>query len=398
MHNTVQGIEITYADACIRALLAARRGLMYMPVVQATAFTKYGKRDTRGLDSGTEIAIKEHIRRFKDDAILVTEETDEEFGRHWPANTDFPVVFICDPTDRSKYLDMFLKEASKKEQIGNKKVGELLYGCNREEVWRNLFAPGKDELPLSIVSPTSAITCVRRGRPLFTAIVNYLTDQIFIAGPTGVFSLNLPDYHKTEAVNEINFTFITNHGTRLYFPSATEMCPAQDDHLRFATFLGKAGYQENFDATAIFLGQTPETFRHHAEPGGPSRVLYLSELQKGFGPMGFVMANGEKIGEFVHWLPFVIYGTTHNGQRALALYEVSIERPWTKEGVLMSTSPPYSIFREQDGNHGHYLDVRRLRKFEHPSHFRSTIVVTQADNNPLCEIMGTHCYREIQLA
>lgn len=392
----MQGIEMFYADACIHAVLAARRALMHMPIVQALGKTRYGKGDTYGLDGGPEIAIKEFIHRLKDDALLVTEETDAQFGSHWSDSTQYPVTFFCDPTDRSKFLRLFIERANTSGK-DDRKVGELLYGCDREAEWRGIFPAEKPELPLSIVSPSTAITCVRHGKPLFTAIVSYLTDQIYIAGPTGTFMLKLPDYRNTKAVQEIDFAFITNHGQPLHFLPAQEMCPTDDDCLRFSTFLGKPGYQENFDATAMFVGRIPKDFLHHSEPGGPSRALYLSELQRGHGPMGFVMSNGEKIGEFIHWLPFVMNGKSADGQKALTAYEVSIERPWTKEGVLMSTSPPYSIFRERADRGGHYLDVRRLRKFEHPSHFRSTLVVTQADNGTLRGIMGQHCYREILL-
>ncbi len=390
----MQGIETLYADACIQAVLAARHALMHMPIEQALGKTRYGKGDTYGLDGGPEIAIKNVIHRLKDDALFVTEETDPQFGSHWSDGTQFPVTFFCDPTDRSKFLRLFIERANASGR-NSRKVGELLYECDREAEWGKIFPEGKIELPLSIVSPSTAITCVRHGRPLFSAIVSYLTDQIFIAGPTGAFMLKLPDYRNTKAVQEVNFTFITNHGQLLHFLSAQEMCLTDDECLRYATFLGKAGYQENFDATAMFVGRTPKDFLHHTEPGGPSRALYLSELQRGHGPMGFVMSNGEKIGEFVHWLTFVMNGKLADGQKALTMYEVSIERPWTKEGILMSTSPPYSIFRERTDRGDYYLDVRRLRKFTHPSHFRSTLVVTQADNSTLRGIMGQHCYREI---
>lgn len=402
MHHApaLEGLARCYADACILAVMSARQSIMHMLIFQALDKTRYGKGvmgDTLGLDGRPEIAIRDVVHRFARDAILITEETDDDTARGWPVDSSLPVVFVCDPTDRSKFFAKFL-ESLKASGHGERHTGEVLYQTDREALWEEVFrnSPSR-ETPLSIVGPLSAITCIRNGRPFFAAMVSYLTDQITIAGPTGVYTLNLPDYRNKSAVDAVNFELITNHGQRLHFQTAAQACPSQDDHLRFATYLGKSGYAENFDATAIFVGQHPKDYLHHSEPGGPSRVLYLSDLQRGHGPIGFVMSNGEKIGEFVHWLPFVIYGTTQDGQRALSLYEVSIDRPWTKDGILMSTSEPYSLFRMRPDQTGHYLDVRRLRKFSHPSHFRSTLVVTHADNGPLREVMGLQEYREIVL-
>ena len=142
-------------------------------------------------------------------------------------------------------------------------------------------------------------------------------------------------------------------------------------------------------------GKNPDDFLHHTEPGGPSRVLYLSELQKGHGSIGFIMANGEKIGEWIHWLAFAKFARTQEGGQKLRVFEVSIERPWTKDGVLMSTSPPYSIF-SSDGQET-YLDVSRLRNFDMPSRFRSMLVITQSDNDRVVNIMRRHDYLEIDL-
>lgn len=381
------GIEMCYANAVIRALLSARSTLMHMPTVRALNTAKGGKKDTLGLDSGTEGAIEGVIREFDPDADIITEET---VGRRCAGAK---TILICDPVDRSKFLRRYIEGFG---TWGNdKKVGDLIYHPSREEVWSDVFA-GKPELPLTIVSPTSALTCIRDGKPVFTAIVNYLSDRIYIAGPMGVYSVKIPDYREAEAVSKVDLDYIMDRGERIFFPSAARACPSHDDQLRFATFLGKAGYQENFDATAMFHGQVSKEFLHHAEPGGPSRVLYLSDLELGHGPIGFVMSNGEKIGEFVHWLAFAMFGTRRDGQKALRVYEVTSDRPCAKDGVYMSTLPAYSMFQEREGG-AHFLDMQKVQALPHPNHFRATIIVTAADNGTVREIMRMNGFREIKL-
>ena len=142
----------------------------------------------------------------------------------------------------------------------------------------------------------------------------------------------------------------------------------------------------------IFV-KNPDDFLHHTEPGGPARALYLSELQNGHSPVGFILANGEKIGEWIHWLAFAKYARNHEGGKALKVFEISIERPWTKDGILMSTSRPYSIFRGRDKDA--YFDISQLRNFLTPSKFRSMIVVTPYDNDWIIFKMQQHNYREV---
>lgn len=396
----MKAIEIFYANACINAALAARHDLLNMPLHRAVNKSRYGKSDTLGLDGVPEITIRQYVSKVSGDAILITEESDEQFSAHWSEMGGAPPIFTSDPTDRSAQFKSFLNLIGK-NHLESTKVGDLLYTVDRQAMWCEMFTgqtPAETpELPLTIVSPTCAVTCILHGQPLFTAIVNYLADCIYIAGPMGAWQFRLPDYRNPTAVADIDLKFILNHGEKITFPSSKDVCANDAEARRCTTFLGKSGYQENFDATAVFLGENPRDFIHHQKPGGPTRILYLSELQRGHGPIGFVMSNGEKIGEFIHWLTFIAYCKTDGDDRSLSLFEVSIDRPWTKEGILMSTSPPYSIFREcPDGRH-HFLDMRRLRKFKHPSHFRSTIVVTQEDNSAVRAIMGTNNYREIIL-
>jgi hypothetical protein len=385
----MKGIEKVYTNLGIKSVVTAWSILMGTSVEEASSLRKYGKSDTLGMDAIPEISIKKCIEEFTDEAILVTEETDEITTKYWPKNPDpflQPPIFFSDPVDRSKFLKKFLVERAKDKFA---KVGEILSENGAIEFWEEKIG----SRPAIITGATISITCVIKGRTLFSVILNIVTQTIFIACPAGVFQMKLPRYSEMRKLEEVNLDYITKAGRAIIFSSAKKVCKTPDDFKRFATFLGKSGYRENFNDSMIFL-DNPDKYLHHVEPGGPSRALYLSEFQNGSGPVGFILANGEKIGEWVHWLPFVKYAKNLDGGRALKIFEISIERPWTKEAILMSAAPPYSVFRHKKGEDC-YFNISRLRDFDKPSHFRSMIVVTPYDNERIISIMHQNGYREV---
>ena len=166
---------------------------------------------------------------------------------------------------------------------------------------------------------------------------------------------------------------------------------------RFVTFLGKDGYEDNLLGSKFIQ----ENFRkdlHYDLPGGPSRVLYLSELQPMDHPIGFVLANGEKIGEWIHWFAFCRFAFSPDDLRkpALVLYEVSEDRPFTKEGILMSPSPPYSIFKVVDPvTRKVVLDVDRLEDFPKPSRYRGMLLMASSSNRTAIRNAIQHGHRAI---
>jgi hypothetical protein len=152
---------------------------------------------------------------------------------------------------------------------------------------------------------------------------------------------------------------------------------------------------ENLNDSMVFL-RDPTKLVVYDAPGGPSRILYLSSLNatKTKADLGFILANGEKITEWIHWLPFIRFAENEDGGPALKLFEVSIERPWTKEGILMSTSPTYSIFVERGGK-DFEIDLGRLSHYSNPSQYRGMLVATSHDNERVANLMLQHGYREI---
>jgi hypothetical protein len=154
------------------------------------------------------------------------------------------------------------------------------------------------------------------------------------------------------------------------------------------------GYPENFHDSKILSQEDVAKYLHHDEPGGPSRILYLSEFQHKDIPVGFILANGEKIGEWIHWLAFVKYAKNSQNNPSLKIFEVKIKRPWTKEGIIMSPFGPYSIFRHKKGE-DKFLNISRLRDFDRPSHFRAMIVITFFDNETIINNMRRKNYNEV---
>ena len=383
----MQGIEREYCDVCINALVGAWRALMDVRATESLRKVRYGKGDTLGFDAITEITIKERLEHFDRHAIFITEELDDQAHRRWPTDSDpikQPLMFFCDPTDRSSQLKIFFERVSQDEPT--EKIGDLMNRCDPKKLWETTFEP-----PAIITGSTSAITCVRKGEIVFSIILNFIAGTIYVATDIGIFWYRLRNFsdHRNEG---INLTEITKKGKQLRFPGVNDLGYSLDDCRRFVTFLGKEGYRENFEDSMLFV-EDPEKLLHHSNPPGPPRVLYLSEFQKDYGPVGFILCNGEKIGEWMHWLSFVKYAQNDNGGHALRAYEISLERPWTKNGMLMSTSPAYSIFCESKDKM--YLDISRLRNFERPSQFRCMMVVLPFDNERVIHVLKQHQYREI---
>ncbi len=386
----MQGIEQTYCNICINAVIGAWCELKESSVAEALRPSRYGKGDTLGLDAGPEITIVGRLREFDQHAILITEELDDQAHRRWPTDSDpirQPLMFFCDPTDRSVQLKLFLETISRDNDPAAK-VGTLMNDCkpSAKQKWEELI-----EGPAEITGSTSAITCVRKGKVIFSVILNYITDAIYVAAEAGVFQHSLQKFG--DPSNEgLTLDDIIIEGKKVVFQSTRELSHSPDECKRFVTFLGKTGYRENFDDSQLFAGE-PDKYLHHREPPGPLRTLYLSEYQIAHSPIGFILANGEKIGEWMHWLPFVKFARNKVGERALRVFEIALERPWTKSGMLMSTSPEYSIFTQEEDML--YLDISRLRNFRRPSQFRAMLVVTRYDNERMIHILQQQEYREV---
>lgn len=339
------------------------------------------------MDAGPEIIICQELGAYDAGAVVITEEigsrgarVDNDTFRPNDPQT-FRTVFISDPTDRSNQLKEFLAGLPKEMKIG------AIFGSSRAKtIWESKFGS-----PCSITGATSAISCVRRGVPIFSVIINYITQEMMVSCAAGNRILKLP----AERQVPIDLNYVLIHGKNLLFPNIGGRKCMQ----KFVTFLGdtgKVGYRENFLDSGFMTEAQIAANLYYDKPGGPSRVLYLSSLQPRHSTIGFVLANGEKIGEWIHWLSFVQFARSeHDDSRpALIVYEVFQDRPWTKEGVLMSTPREYSVFREYGGKL--YIDTSRLLGTLNPSKLRSTLIVAPFDNRWVVRFSSQSGYRAIR--
>lgn len=384
----MQGVEKSHLNAAISAALTAYSDLLHSTVDDALRpIAAYGKKDTLGMDAGPEIIICEELARYDAGAIVITEEVGSR-GVNVDGDTfrpndpqTFRTVFISDPTDRSNQLKEFLSDFPRDTVIN-----DIFGSAEVISKWEAKFGA-----PASITGATSAISCVRRGVPIFAVIINYITREIAISCAAGNRITKLPN----DVESQINFDYIQANGQVILFPSIN----AVGEMKRFVTFLGdagKAGYKENFIDSGFMQESQVAQFLHYGKPGGPSRTLYLSDLQPQSSPVGFILANGEKIGEWIHWLSFVQYARCQHddSKPALILYEVFQDRPWTKDGVLMSTPPNYSVFRQYNGRL--YVDTSWLLRMPNPSKLRSTLIVAPYDNRWVVRFSSQSGYRPIR--
>ncbi|MDD5068232.1 MAG: hypothetical protein PHS53_04270 [Candidatus Pacebacteria bacterium] len=369
----MQGVEVAHLNAAIKAGLKATYDFWNSTVEEALRpVSKYGKKDTLGMDAGPEITICEALAQYDSGGVVVTEEIGsreekhrEDLFRVGNPNT-FRTVWVSDPTDRSNQLKLFLNGGPK-----DRRIGDILNEADSIKRWENDFGS-----PAVITGACSAISCIRRGVPIFSVIVNYITRHLVVSCAAGNRILVLPP----ERPELVDLQYVRERGELLDFPGIDG---DTESMRRFVTFLGdvgKVGYKENFDDSGLMGAEEMKKHLHYALPGGPARVLYLSSLQPKDKRIGFILANGEKIGEWAHWLSFLQFAKsqTDESQPALRLYEVYQDRPWTKEGILMSTPPNYSIFREHDSEM--HMDIGQLLTMSNPSQFRSTLIMSPYDN------------------
>lgn len=383
------GIEEAYCNVCIKAVLGGFQSLMQARVVDEALrpVNMYGKVDTLGLDAIPEIRIGTELSHFDQYAVLITEEIGQISNPlaivSENENRGPRTFFVCDPTDRSNQLRDFLQQFKETDLT----VLEVLNQAGAVQSWEEKF--GK---PVSITGAYSALTCIRRGIPICSVLLNYISRHIVVACSAGIFSMDLSDLKEATFDNNIiNINYIKEKGVPVYFRHIEHASTK-----RFVTFLGKKGYQENFLESCLLTQKEMSQWLHYDLPGGPSRPLYLSSLHEGNPPIGFILANGEKIGEWVHWFTMARFATMEKDLRepALRIYEIHLERPWTRDGYLMSTSRAYSIFKEVERGKV-LMSVDRLRELDNPSKYRSTLLVAPASNTWTVQIMRQYGYRPL---
>lgn len=360
----MEGIERAYLNAAILAVLKANQNLGLLQCQKALQKVPYGKADTLELDATPENTIKQVLTDcFDKNLVLITEEAGKS-ANFFEADA---VIVFSDPMDGSKILAGFLANNVPDKFM---RLKEIFANKEYLETWAQ-----KHEGPVSITGCCCSVTAVKAGAILFNVMVNYLTQEIFIACQAGIYHRAISKILPAEEDWESTFF---DKKMRRDWPQISFPNPTLQDEEKFITYVRKEVYVRNFEH--INLIGAPDDRQRTLDVSGPARILYLSSLNDS--PVGFILANGEKIGEWLGWLAYARFAESGH-EPILQVYEISFENPGTIEKVLMAPGPHYSIF-ETVARSGKEevtkISLARLRSFENPSHYRATILVTHKNN------------------
>lgn len=384
--------EMEYIDRnrctkVIQCVLEAYQNFKESTVAELLAPTAYGKGDTLAFDASPEIFLNRSLERFDSDSIFLTEEIGRtKVIRFSHSIEDQPLVLISDPVDRSAFLKTFLEEEVEQKQ--DTKFKEVIARSDCAERWEDRCKGGA----AMIGGPTLAITAIKKGSPLFSVILNYLTQDLFVASKAGKSHFSLNDISARE-IGDITLERVISQGEPIKFRKKRQY--PFDDFKNYYTFLGKKKYEQHFKDAKIFSQDSLSSENLiYDEPGGPTRILYLSSLCSE--PVGFIVANGEKIIEWIHWLPYLCL--QEQGEVPLRVFLVYFDRPYMKKGFLMSPSPAYSIFRQsgKKGEGSYLIDLNKLRDHDNPSLYRSMLVIAPVENPWVSPRMIESEYLEIE--
>ncbi len=358
----MKGIELQFLRECIEALCKARSALLSLSCEDAISKSNFGKGDTLWLDAAPEIAISKSLCDDFDRYVpLITEEigsSDKLRG------TEGEVVYFSDPMDRSKVLKNFLEKHTGK-------VKDIFNNENTINEWEAAYS---DEIELS--GPYGSITAIRNDDILFNVMINYITGVIYLASDAGVGKLSMSDIfdENEQAIIKrtrdlLNNVEVISFGGNINEPK------------KFIAYCVGRKYEDNLISAKIFGNDNIEHIRKkylkYDNPGGPARILYLKSPLNS----GFILSNGEKIGEWLGWLAYVKYCP-----QKLRAYEISFDSTWTRDQILMAPGPAYSILVnkiEEDIGISFVkvkLNMSKLKFLDNPSRYRSTILICPETN------------------
>lgn len=314
-----------------------------------------------------EEAIRNILNREQE--VLVSEEkvwTDEDLKnvRKKVREGIKLTWFICDPMDVSRSLTDLLESECNKSKL----VGAVLE--NATTWWKNKF-----DGPIVVTGSTTALTCIKDGLPEFSLTFNYLTREVVFASTAGIVKSCVSNNSNSNDLNVLR-------GKRVDFNPLSNRGSVDESSQRFIAFTGSpAVYLENLIATGL-CQQDIQLMKRT----GPPRPLYLSDLHT---PVGYIVSNGEKIGEWIHWLPYVRFA--RDSEPILNLYEVMHGQPCKRDGISMAPDFNQSLFKEVNPIKGEYcLACERLLIYKHPGLFRTTLVVAPWDNLWVVKNMASH--------
>jgi hypothetical protein len=362
----MEGVERQYLRECINALCEARTALMELKCKDAVTSGSYGKSDTLLLDDRPEMVIIDVLSEFDSHLPMITEEIGA--NKRLEGREDEFVCF-CDPMDRSKVLSEFLA------RFPAEQVATVFQDSNVVREWES-EGGGNVEL----TGPYGSITAIRHRQVLFNVMINYITGVVYVASDQDVGSLPASEIY---ADGDRRILKRSHELIRMLQPitfderRAEPTCPPDS----FVAYCRDQRYLDNLLAANIFVNENIKEIcdKHLAydRPGGPARILYLKDPSA----VGFILANGEKIGEWLGWLAYVRFLWPK-----LRAFELSFDSSWTKDQILMSPGQAYSILGDQIGvERGRcykiaQINMPKLRFLDDPSRYRSTILICPESN------------------
>ena len=371
------GIERQFLRECVEALCNARNALLELTCEEAISRSKFGKGDTLYLDAAPELAIiKALCEEFDKYLPLITEEVGSSDKLR---GIEHEAVFFSDPMDRSKILAQFL--------LGrNGKLAAVFSDEETVDDWENRFG-GNIELS----GPYGSITAIRHNNILFNVMINYITGTIYVASDANLGKISMSDIYENGDEPILKRTgYIINNFKPISFGKSLK------DPKKFVTFCEGSKYEDNLISSGIFEKcDLEEMFSEHVvlkNPGGPARILYLQSPPA----CSFILANGEKIGEWLGWLAYVKYSAGK-----LRAYEISFDKTWTRDQILMAPGPAYSILVNDilEDKGLPYANVQvnmlKLQFLDNPSRYRSTLLICPETNREI--IMKMSIQKRVEL-
>lgn len=371
------GIERKYLRECIEALCNARSSLLNLTCEEAISKSKRGKIDSLYLDSAPELLIiKTLCEDFDHHLPLITEEIGTSIRLN---GTEDEAVYFSDPMDRSKVLADYLKG---KEGT----IDSVFKDIEAKKEWENKYGSN-----IELSGPYGSITAIRHFNILFNVMINYITGSIYVASDVGIGKISISDIYENEEEPSLKRT---KHIISNIKPVTFGKCLR--DTKKFVAFCDGAKYEDNLFSSGIFEKSIQQkVLNDHLllrNPGGPARILYLQEPPS----CSFIMSNGEKIGEWIGWLAYVKYSSNR-----LRAFEISFDKTWTRDQILMAPGPAYSILvnevKEDKGLPfvNVKLNMSKLRFLDNPSRYRATLLVCPETNKDI--IMKMNIQKRVEL-
>ena len=349
---------------CIETLLEVQAAIEAAPAERLVQSAPQYKADSLCLDTIPEAVLHAKlIDEYDGQIVLVSEERGAYNCDHLAGGR---VVVFADPTDRSEPLAEFLRDRiAAATDSPSVTFGEILARADARDTWER-----RANCPAALSGACCSLAVVKDQAVAFSMLLNYITRQIVVACDRGVriadtaaLRTDVDGCGFDEAAAPVTFTAV----------AAGRTC---------VTYLDAESYRDHAGQTGLLDGALASVADN---PGGPARVLYLSDLNPAAPAM--VMANGEKIGEWIGWLAVV------RASGRLTAYAVSPDAVAAREGILVAPSPPYSVLELREGQLR--VNIEKLKWLPNPSRYREMIVVTHRDNTALQAEIESHNGRKL---